>query len=209
MNAPELVFETAFLHAKQRDGMFTQQSNTPASQRPSYLNWPNKITLIRIFLVPILLVFLMSPHGWYPMIAATIFVIAAFTDWLDGHLARSTNQITRLGQLLDPIADKLLVTSALVSLVGRQVVPAWLVAIILCRELGITGLRALAADSHIIIAADVCGKYKMVFLIIGSLLLMLDQPRLNLAGMIALYIGMILSVISGVDYLRKYLAKLL
>jgi CDP-diacylglycerol---glycerol-3-phosphate 3-phosphatidyltransferase len=209
MSAPEPVFETTPLDAKQRDGMFIQQSNTPASQRSSHLNWPNKITLIRIFLVPILLVFLMSPHGWYPMIAATIFVIAAFTDWLDGHLARSTNQITRLGQLLDPIADKLLVTSALVSLVGRQVVPAWIVAIILCRELGITGLRALAADSHIIIAADVYGKYKMVFLIIGSLLLMLDQPRLNPAGMIALYVGMILSVISGVDYMRKYLAKLL
>ena len=209
MSAPEPVFETTPLDAKQRDGMFIQQSNTPASQRSSHLNWPNKITLIRIFLVPILLVFLISPHGWYPMIAATIFVIAAFTDWLDGHLARSTNQITRLGQLLDPIADKLLVTSALVSLVGRQVVPAWIVAIILCRELGITGLRALAADSHIIIAADVYGKYKMVFLIIGSLLLMLDQPRLNPAGMIALYIGMILSVISGVDYMRKYLAKLL
>jgi len=209
MSVPEPVFETTSLDAKQRDSMFIQQSNTPASQRSSHLNWPNKITLIRIFLVPILLVFLISPHGWYPMIAATIFVIAAFTDWLDGHLARSTNQITRLGQLLDPIADKLLVTSALVSLVGRQVVPAWIVAIILCRELGITGLRALAADSHIIIAADVYGKYKMVFLIIGALLLMLDQPRLNPAGMIALYIGMILSVISGVDYMRKYLAKLL
>jgi hypothetical protein len=97
MSVPEPVFETTSLDAKQRDSMFIQQSNTPASQRSSHLNWPNKITLIRIFLVPILLVFLISPHGWYPMIAATIFVIAAFTDWLDGHLARSTNQITRLG----------------------------------------------------------------------------------------------------------------
>ena len=147
--------------------MFMQQSDIPSPHSSSQLNWPNRITLIRIFLVPILLVFLISPHGWYPMIAATIFVIAAFTDWLDGHLARSTNQITRLGQLLDPIADKLLVTSALVSLVGRQVIPAWVVAIILCRELAITGLRALAADSHIIIAAEVYGKYKMVFLIIA------------------------------------------
>jgi CDP-diacylglycerol--glycerol-3-phosphate 3-phosphatidyltransferase len=189
--------------------MFMQQSDIPSPHSSSQLNWPNRITLIRIFLVPILLVFLISPHGWYPMIAATIFVIAAFTDWLDGHLARSTNQITRLGQLLDPIADKLLVTSALVSLVGRQVIPAWVVAIILCRELAITGLRALAADSHIIIAAEVYGKYKMVFLIIGALLLMLNLPMLYLPGMVALYIGMILSVISGVDYMRKYLAKLL
>src|SRR5262245_4670252 len=107
--------------------MIIQQSNNPTPQSSGRLNWPNKITLIRIFLVPILLVFLMSPDGWYPIIAASIFVIAAFTDWLDGHLARTTNQITRLGQLLDPIADKLLVTAAVVSLVGRQQdpVPAW------------------------------------------------------------------------------------
>src|SRR5215831_18550582 len=92
--------------------MALQQSDTPPPLS-SYLNWPNRITLVRIFLVPILLVFLISPQGWYPLIAATIFLVAAFTDWLDGHLARSTNQVTRLGQLLDPIADKLLVTAAL------------------------------------------------------------------------------------------------
>ena len=132
------------------------------SLRTSFLNWPNRITLVRIFLVPLLLVFLMSPHGWYPLIAAVIFLIAAFTDWLDGHLARSTNQITRLGQLLDPIADKLLVTAALVSLTGRQQVPAWMATIILCREIAITGLRAVAADQHLIIPADTFGKYKMV-----------------------------------------------
>ena len=109
--------------------MALQQSDTPPPLS-SHLNWPNKITLIRIFLVPLLLVFLISPQGWYPLVAATIFLVAAFTDWLDGHLARSTNQITRLGQLLDPIADKLLVTAALVSLVGRQQVPAWMVVII-------------------------------------------------------------------------------
>jgi CDP-diacylglycerol--glycerol-3-phosphate 3-phosphatidyltransferase len=189
--------------------MVFQPPNTPASQGSSQLNWPNTITLLRIFLVPILLVFLISPHGWYPIIATMIFVFAAFTDWLDGHLARTTNQITRLGQLLDPIADKLLVTAALVSLVGRQQVPAWVVAIILCRELAITGLRALAADQRIIISAETSGKYKMVFLIIGALLLMLNQPVLYQPGMIALYIGMILGVVSGVEYMRKYLAKIL
>jgi CDP-diacylglycerol--glycerol-3-phosphate 3-phosphatidyltransferase len=189
--------------------MVSQQSNTPAPQGSNPLNWPNTITLVRIFLVPILLVFLISPHGWYPIIAAMIFVIAAFTDWLDGHLARTTNQITRLGQLLDPIADKLLVTAVLVSLVGRQQIPAWVVAIILCRELAITGLRALAADQHIIIAAETTGKYKMACLIIGSLLLMVNLPPLYLPGMIVLYAGMILGIISGVDYIRKYLAKIL
>jgi CDP-diacylglycerol--glycerol-3-phosphate 3-phosphatidyltransferase len=188
--------------------MALQQSDTPPPLS-SQLNWPNKITLVRIFLVPLLLVFLISPAGWYPLVAATIFLVAAFTDWLDGHLARSTNQITRLGQLLDPIADKILVTAALVSLVGRQQVPAWMAVIIICRELAITGLRSMAADQHIIIAADVFGKYKMVCFIIASLLLMLNLPILGLPGMIVLSIGMALSLVSGIDYLRKYLVKVL
>jgi CDP-diacylglycerol--glycerol-3-phosphate 3-phosphatidyltransferase len=189
--------------------MIIQQSDTPAPQSSSQLNWPNRITLIRIFLVPILLVFLMSPQGWYPIIAATIFMIAAFTDWLDGHLARTTNQVTRLGQLLDPIADKLLVTAALVSLVGRQQVPAWVAVVILGRELAITGLRALAADRRIIITADVSGKYKMVCLILGALCLILNLPFLVFPGMIILYIGMLLGVASGVAYMRKYLTQIL
>ena len=188
--------------------MALQQSDTPPPLS-RHLNWPNRITLVRIFLVPLLLVFLISPQGWYPLVAATIFLVAAFTDWLDGHLARSTNQITRLGQLLDPIADKLLVTAALVSLVGRQQVPAWMVVIIICRELAVTGLRAMAADQHIIIAADVFGKYKMVCFIIAALLLMLNLPILDLPGIIILAVGMILSVVSGIDYLRKYLVKVL
>lgn len=191
--------------------MALQQSDSSASppQTRQRLNWPNRITLIRIFLVPILLVFLISPRGWSPVIAATIFLIAAFTDWLDGHLARSTNQITRLGQLLDPIADKLLVTAALVSLVGRQQVPAWIVVIILCRELAVTGLRAMAADRHVIIAAEAYGKYKMLFLIMGAFLLVLNLPELYWPGMAALSVGLVLSVVSGIDYLRKYLAQIL
>ena len=186
--------------------MALQQSDTP-SPFSGHLNWPNRITLVRIFLVPLLLVFLISPQGWYPLMAAMIFLVAAFTDWLDGHLARSTNQITRLGQLLDPIADKLLVTAALVSLVGRQQVPAWMAVIIICREIAITGLRALAADQHIIIAADVFGKYKMVCFFIAVLLLMLNLPILDVPGIVILALGMMLSVVSGIDYLRKYFAK--
>lgn len=189
--------------------MALQQSDTSLPQARHGLNWPNRITLMRIFLVPILLVFLISPRGWSPVIAAAIFLIAAFTDWLDGHLARSTNQITRLGQLLDPIADKLLVTAALVTLVGRQQVPAWIVVIILCRELAVTGLRAMAADQHVIIAAEAYGKYKMLFLIVGVFLLILNLPELYWPGMIALGVGLVLGVVSGIDYLRKYLAQLL
>ena len=186
-----------------------QQSDTSREPARHGLNWPNRITLARIFLVPILLVFLIYPRGWSPYIAAAIFLIAAFTDWLDGHLARSTNQITRLGQLLDPIADKLLVTAALVTLVGRQQVPAWIVVIILCRELAVTGLRALAADRGVIIAAEAYGKYKMLFLMAGAFLLILNLPALYWAGMIALGTGLVLGFISGFDYLRKYLSQIL
>lgn len=189
--------------------MISQPSNTPIPHWSRQLNWPNRITLIRIFLVPFLLVFLMSPQGWYPIIAALIFAIAAMTDWLDGHLARSMNQNTRLGQLLDPIADKLLVTAVLVALVERQQVPAWLVAIILCREIAITGLRAMAADQQIIIPSGTFGKYKMLCLIIAALLLILNMPALYLPGMIALSAGFVLSVVSGIDYMRKYLLKIL
>jgi CDP-diacylglycerol--glycerol-3-phosphate 3-phosphatidyltransferase len=189
--------------------MISQPSKTSFPTWWRQLNWPNTLTLIRIFLVPVLLVFLMSPTGWYPIIAAVIFLVAAFTDWLDGHLARSMNQITRLGQLLDPIADKLIVTAVLIALVERQQVPAWVVAVILCRETAITGLRAMAADQRIIIAADTLGKYKMLCLVIASLLLILNLPTLYLPGRIVLSAGLLLSVISGIDYLRKYLTKIL
>jgi CDP-diacylglycerol--glycerol-3-phosphate 3-phosphatidyltransferase len=189
--------------------MISQPSNTSFPTWWRQLNWPNTLTLTRIFLVPVLLVFLMSPKGWYPMIAAVIFLVAAFTDWLDGHLARSMNQITRLGQLLDPIADKLLVTAVLIALVERQQVPAWVVAVILCREIAITGLRAMAADQRIIIAADTLGKYKMLCLVIASVLLILNLPALYLPGLVMLSAGLLLSVVSGIDYLRKYLTKIL
>ncbi len=117
--------------------------------------------------------------------------------------------MTRLGQLLDPIADKLLVTAALVALVERQLVPAWMVAIILCREMAITGLRAVAAGQNIIIAADTVGKSKMVCLIIGAFLLMLNVPMLYVPGIIALSLGLVLSLISGAEYIRSYLNQIL
>jgi CDP-diacylglycerol--glycerol-3-phosphate 3-phosphatidyltransferase len=193
----------------QKNPMFSESSKSSQPQWVQQLNWPNRLTLLRIFLVPFLLICLLSPQGWYPIVAASIFLLAAATDWLDGHLARSLNQITRLGQLLDPIADKLLVTAALVALVERQLVPAWMVAIIVCREIAITGLRAVAAGQDIIIAADTFGKYKMLCLIIGAFLLMLNVPMLYVPGVIALSVGLVLGVISGVEYMRSYLSKIL
>jgi len=122
------------------------------------LNLPNKITLFRIFMVPLLIVFLISPSKLSCILAAMVFALAAATDWLDGHLARVTNQVTILGKLLDPIADKLLVLSALVPLVELDRVAAWIVVVILGREFAVSGLRMIASSQGIHIAAGQLGK---------------------------------------------------
>ncbi len=131
------------------------------------MNLPNSLTVTRIFIVPILVVVLLTPYveGWLGItryaIAIVLFLAAAITDFFDGHLARKRNQVSRLGMLLDPIADKLLISSALVVLVEKNLAPAWAVVIILGREFAITGLRSIAAADGLIISAQMSGKLKM------------------------------------------------
>lgn len=144
------------------------------------MNLPNTLTLSRIFLVPLLVVVLLTPfsENWFGVprhiLGVVMFLGAALTDYLDGHFARSRGQVTRLGQLLDPIADKLLISAALISLVENQLAPAWAVVIIIGREFAVTGLRSVAAVEGIVIAASKMGKFKMlaqvvtVALLIGS-----------------------------------------
>jgi len=144
------------------------------------VNLPNGLTLLRIFIVPILVVVLLTPfsESWFGVprhiLGVGLFLGAALTDYLDGHLARSRNQVTRLGQLLDPIADKLLISAALISLVENQLAPAWAVVIIIGREFAVTGLRSIAAADGVVISASKMGKFKMllqvltVALLIGS-----------------------------------------
>ena len=125
------------------------------------MNLANKLTIIRIFLVPIFLIFIAVkdiPYG--KTIATAIFIIAALTDKLDGYIARSRNQITRFGKFMDPLADKLLVTAALISLVELQVISTWVAMVIIAREFAVTGLRAVAAAEGIVIAASPLGKAK-------------------------------------------------
>jgi len=127
------------------------------------MNLPNLITFTRILMVPILVVVLMTRVSNYEIIGATLFWIASLTDLLDGYLARRYKQVTRLGKLLDPLADKLLVTGALLSLVELNLAPAWMVFIIIAREFTITGLRGIASEEGITIAAGALGKWKFGF----------------------------------------------
>ena len=132
------------------------------------MNLPNSLTLLRIFIVPLLVVVLLTPfsENWFGVprhiLGVLMFLAAALTDYLDGHFARSRDQVTRLGQLLDPIADKLLISAALISLVENQLAPAWAVVIIIGREFAVTGLRSIAAAEGVVIAASKMGKFKMV-----------------------------------------------
>lgn len=131
------------------------------------MNLPNALTLLRIFIVPFLVVVLLTPlsEHWLGVprhiLGVALFLTASFTDFLDGHLARSRNQVSKLGQLLDPLADKLLVSAALISLVENHLAPAWAVVIIIGREFAVTGLRSMAAGGGLIIAAAWPGKVKM------------------------------------------------
>ena len=177
------------------------------------MNLPNALTLARIFLVPLLVVVLLTRFEAQlilgvpkEVIGAAIFGVAAFTDWLDGYLARRRQQVTALGQLMDPLADKLLITAALISLVQMGLAPAWMVMVILGRELGVTVLRSLVHARGVVIPASPLGKVKMVAQVIAILLLMLsNQVWLFLVpGLIALWVVLAAALWSAADYYRRY-----
>ena len=171
------------------------------------MNLPNALSLGRIFLVPLLVVVLLTKFEGKELIGAAIFGLASITDWLDGYLARRRQQVTTLGQLLDPLADKLLITAALVSLVQNDVVPAWMVAVILGREFAVTVLRSIAHARGVVIAASPLGKFKMASQVTAILLLILGQHHLQqffVLGTVALWVAVITAVVSGIDYYRRF-----
>ena len=143
------------------------------------MNLPNKITISRILLIPIFMIVLYLPIPYRELIALAIFIIAAATDGIDGHIARSRNLVTNFGKFLDPLADKLLVTAALVALVGMQRIPSWIVTVIIAREFAVTGIRLLAVGEGRVIAASMLGKIKTVTQIIAISVLFLDTYTLN------------------------------
>ncbi|MGE0468618.1 MAG: CDP-diacylglycerol--glycerol-3-phosphate 3-phosphatidyltransferase [Candidatus Nitrospira kreftii] len=174
------------------------------------LNVPNVLTLARILLIPVFIILFVNPTPDQSLAAAIIFAVAAVTDMLDGYIARRTGQVTKLGKLLDPIADKLLVLSALILLMNVERVSALVVLLIVARELAVTGIRAIAAGEGMIIAAETTGKYKMALQVVAIILLILEGTGLaelgnmHLAGMFTLYLSLVLGYVSGGQYVWSF-----
>jgi CDP-diacylglycerol--glycerol-3-phosphate 3-phosphatidyltransferase len=179
------------------------------------MNLPNALTVGRIFLVPLLVVVLLTKFEGRlifgvrkELVGAAIFGIAAFTDFLDGYLARRRKQITTLGQLMDPFADKLLITAALISLVQLDLAPAWMAVVIIGREFAVTILRGIAHGKGVVIAASPLGKVKMVAEVVAILALILGQEHLQqfyVIGTIALWVARVTATVSGVEYYRRFM----
>ena len=169
------------------------------------MNLPNKLTLFRVFLIPVFVVFmLVSVTGPYDKwIALAIYVIACLTDMLDGKIARKYNLITDFGKFMDPLADKLLVCSAMICLIELGRLPAWIVIVIISREFIISGFRLVAADNGVVIAASWWGKFKTVFQMAMTILMIADIEALRPITRIVMWIALILTVVSLIDYLWK------
>lgn len=171
------------------------------------MNLPNKLTILRVLMIPFFLVFMltdfMGTNGKF--IACAIFVIASFTDFLDGYIARKNNIVTNFGKFMDPLADKLLVGAAIISFVELKSLPAWIVIIIISREFIISGFRLVASDNGVVIAASYWGKFKTVSQMIMIILLILDFQNsiFILLENIFIYAALILTIVSLIDYMIK------
>ena len=175
------------------------------------MNLPNGLTLMRIFLIPLLVTVLLTK---YSVIAVVVFLAASLTDLLDGYIARKRGQVTTLGTLLDPLADKLLILFALMPLVQLQIVPAWMAAIIIGREFAVTGLRSIASAQGFTIEASQFGKIKMVTQVAAITFLILGMPggspnpTFQKLGNFMLYVVVVFAVVSAVDYFRRVWTKI-
>ena len=168
------------------------------------MNLPNKLTMLRVCMVPVFVVLMLAdiPNGNYW--AGVIFILASATDALDGHIARKNNLITDFGKFMDPIADKLLVCSAMICLTAQEKLAAWMVIIIIGREFIISGFRLVASDKGTVIAASYWGKFKIVFQMVMIIMLIYDFGEVwNILAQIVTWIALVLTVISLVDYLKK------
>lgn len=177
------------------------------------MNLPNKLTMLRIFMIPVfmlLLVFKDTTGGymvggnevsWLQLIAMIVFAVASATDWLDGHIARARHLVTNFGKFADPLADKMLTMTAFIFLVELKLAPAWIVAIIVCRELAVTGLRLIVVENDgEVIAAKMPGKIKTTAQMLAIILLLVGDPFK--IGTIMLYVALVFAVYSGYDYFK-------
>ena len=171
------------------------------------MNLPNKMTLFRVILIPFFVFFLLAPYfeGYGNYIAVAIFIVASITDFLDGKIARKYNLVTNFGKFMDPLADKLLVCSALICLIQLESIPAWVVIIIIAREFIISGFRLIASDNGVVIAASYWGKFKTAFQMLTVIVLILNIPNkvFIILGTVLIYVSLALTVISLIDYIAK------
>ena len=170
------------------------------------MNLPNKLTIVRVCLIPFFVAALLFDHGNnYTMriVAKVLFIIASLTDLIDGKISRKYNMVTNFGKFMDPLADKLLVCSALICLIELGQLPAWVVIVIISREFIISGFRLVAADNGVVIAASYWGKFKTTFQMIAVILLIFDIPALRMVANITVVIAVALTIISLVDYVAK------
>ena len=169
------------------------------------MNLPNKLTLVRVIMIPFFVIFMLTGLGgsaskW---IALVIFIIASLTDLLDGYIARKYNLVTNFGKFMDPLADKLLVCAAMICLVELGRLPAWIVIVIISREFIISGFRLIASDNGRVIAASYWGKFKTTFQMLMICLMIADLAQLGMVTEIVMWIALILTVVSLIDYLAK------
>ena len=169
------------------------------------MNLPNKLTCFRVVLIPFFVFFMMAPffEGYGNYIALVIFIVASLTDLLDGKIARKYHLVTNFGKFMDPLADKLLVCSAMICLIQTGQLAAWIVIIIISREFIISGFRLIASDNGVVIAASYWGKFKTTFQMIAVCLMIANIPVLSLLTTVITWIAVILTVVSLVDYLVK------
>ncbi len=169
------------------------------------MNLANKITLFRICLIPFFVIFMMLDGSYSHWLAAVIFILAALTDGIDGHIARSRNQITNFGKFLDPLADKLLISAALIMLIPAGKVAPWIAIVIISREFAVTGMRTVAAAGGLVVAASPLGKIKTVSQIAAIVLLLFCSVTgtVYIMGQILLYIALFFTIYSGVDYFYR------
>ncbi len=170
------------------------------------MNLPNKLTILRVILIPFFVAALLWDGGQNQTlryVSAAIFIVASLTDMLDGKIARKYNLVTNFGKFMDPLADKLLVCSALICLIELGQIPSWMVIMIISREFIISGFRLVASDNGVVIAASYWGKFKTTFQMIAVVLLILQIPPLHIVTQICVWIALILTVVSLIDYIMK------
>ena len=171
----------------------------------SSMNLPNKLTILRVIMIPFYVIFQMGylGGGAAKYVALALFIIASLTDFFDGKIARKYNLVTNFGKFMDPLADKLLVCSALICLIELDKIPSWMVIIIIAREFIISGFRLVASDNGVVIAASYFGKFKTTFQMLAVCLMIADLPALHVVTQVVLWIAVNLTVVSLIDYLVK------